>query len=196
MKISNWIKTLGDLLYPANKVGVSETPTPDYTAPKVGDTMQQVTNKVAGLQDDFIREIEITESVKTIEITTNHLNLPLNIKNYILICYEIIGFVDTDDAPVAGRLALRFNDILTNYNWGNVRNSNNFQVLGSGRSDQIGILSARINNNGFNAMSTVNTSSCGHNNSLIVSPITKILFYTIPDSQLVAVGSRLKIYGR
>lgn len=35
----------------AAQITVSEPVVPDYTAPEVGDTMQDITNKVAGLQD-------------------------------------------------------------------------------------------------------------------------------------------------
>ncbi|NBK21798.1 MAG: hypothetical protein EOM68_07215 [Spirochaetia bacterium] len=37
--------------HPASAITVSDPVTPDYTAPQIGDTMQDVTNKMAGLQD-------------------------------------------------------------------------------------------------------------------------------------------------
>lgn len=107
MKISNWIKTLGDLLYPANKVVVSAPVTTDYTATEVGDTMQDITNKVAGLQDDVIMDVEVTENVASVEIDLSHLHI--NARSRIKVESYLI-FVDELGDAVDDRVVVRVND--------------------------------------------------------------------------------------
>lgn len=128
MKISNWIKTLGDLLYPANKVGVSETPTPDYTPLTLGDTMQDVTNKVAGLQrGEVLADIVVDAEING--ITIENLNVTEN--------QTLLLIVNCDNWPTTGNNSgysyMRINELSSaNYNtygYGGVLNDNEFRWL-------------------------------------------------------------------
>ena len=88
---------------PASNVIVTNPVTPDYTAAVQGNNLQQVTNKVAGLQDLTYRklyEAEITEPVSFIDITQDLEGNDLNLKVGFYISYNL--FNDTDTINVSG----------------------------------------------------------------------------------------------
>ena len=78
----------------AAQIAVSDPVTPDYTAPTLGDTMQDVTNKVAGLQELTYRklyEIEITDPIAFIDITKDLQGNDLDLRVGFRVSYYLLA---------------------------------------------------------------------------------------------------------
>jgi len=81
----------------ASSITVSAPVTPDYTAALQGNNLQQVTNKVAGLQDLTYRklyEIEITDPIAFIDITKDLEGNDLDLKVGFKVSYYLLADVD------------------------------------------------------------------------------------------------------
>jgi len=79
---------------PASNVIVTNPVTPDYTAPTLGDTMQDVTNKVAGLHELTYRklyEIEITDPIAFIDITKDLQGNDLDLRVGFRVSYYLLA---------------------------------------------------------------------------------------------------------
>lgn len=95
----------------AINVKVNTPVTPDYTTPEVGDTMQDITNKVAGLRENVVAEI-ITEASETV------IQVLTNLPNDFAILIFCDGFKDDLGNPQDNRIHVNFNDNFgTVYEW-------------------------------------------------------------------------------
>lgn len=98
------LRTYFDTLYsvkghahPAKSILVDEAPVPDYTAVALNDNLQQVTNKVAGLQDLTYRklyEIELTDPIAFIDITKDLDGNDLDLRVGFKVSYYLLADVD------------------------------------------------------------------------------------------------------
>lgn len=127
---------------PASNVIVSNPVTPDYTAPKVDDTMQDITNKVAGLQGLTYRklyEIELTDPIAFIDITKDLDGNDLDLRVGFKVSYYLL--TDTDKVLISG---IQINGITDNvYEYTNL--GRNFLMWCGSRFGSSGGISLNIN---------------------------------------------------
>ena len=99
--------------YPAKNVKVDEAPVPDYTAVALNDNLQQVTNKVAGLQESRKLIYSLTTTAQITE-----LDILLDNEQRLMIEYSS----NTGTGQLAWGTPFRINDVATaNYLTANSR---------------------------------------------------------------------------
>jgi|GEM_PF-4393881 len=89
--------------HPATAITVDETPVADFTPAVQGNNLQQVTNKVAGLQDLTYRklyEIELTDPIAFIDITKDLDGNDLDLRVGFKVSYYLLA--DADSVYVSG----------------------------------------------------------------------------------------------
>lgn len=121
-----------DPFYPANKVVVSDPVTPDFTPVVQGNNLQQVTNKVAGLQNpNLIIDYTVPADASQIILDTDRFGNPLNITTgeRIIVVFEH-SFVDELGNPANNRCYYRINNIISRDYRALGSNLVSFQLLG------------------------------------------------------------------
>lgn len=101
----------------AAQITVSDPVTPDFTPAVQGNNLQQVTNKVAGLQDKLIYSDILTENANSVEITQDKFGNPLALTDFYLYVYH-------PAFSIASGLQLTVNDLQTGYDFRNAINTN------------------------------------------------------------------------
>jgi len=182
--------------HPAKAITVSDPVTPDYTAPEVGDTMQQVTNKVAGLQDRVIWEEVFEHDITEFELSVDKDGKQLDERGVLILV----------DGVVSGGLnngMLRLNSIHSLTYWNSVTNdlSTSATIYCNGATDNIfsGTIQCYKNNN-----SIIIQQFIGNSSSTTGSPRTNFYTASLPVSQNITniellalrwrAGSQIKIY--
>lgn len=174
--------------HPATAITVDETPVADFTPAVKGNNLQQVTNKVAGLQFTKIVEINLSEDVTQITETFD--------RNYNeLIIYTEFEFKDIDNNPTASRANYTFNNINNPvYNWGIVLDFKFFRTLNAPTNKEVAIIHVKANvNNKF-----VGTTISGRE----AMSIYGVGFNSFSSIQISAItpfisnNSKLTIYGK
>ena len=124
----------------ANNVIVTNPVTPDYTAALQGNNLQQVTNKVAGLQEglskldrtliaEFIAPDNITGVTLDKDTLGNDMAIPSNRRFYIVLDLEFVSVSD-EVTPIDGTPYLRFNGINSSVYYHQISSKGTFMYLG------------------------------------------------------------------
>ena len=193
--ISNHINAQNDA-HPAKAITVSAPVTPDYTAPKVGDTMQDITNKVAGLQDGVIWEEVFEHDITEFELSIDKDGKQLDERGVLILVDGVVSSSYNNGW-------LRLNSISSSTYWNSVTNSilNHALIYCNGVADNMfsGTIQCYRNNNNIiiqqligNSVSTTGAArTSAYTASLpLAQNITNIRLYGL----LWRAGSQIKIY--
>jgi len=198
--ISNHINAQNDA-HPAKAITVSAPVTPDYTAPNVGDTMQDITNKVAGLQEALV-DLTTTELVSLIDITKDKNGKALNIvEGEMLFIRLTIPYFQYLGDRINYRADMRVNgqsgdnDYL--YNGGGTT-YNRFFLTGSSRPSMTSLIWLYVLNNKIHVISKTNwadSSSTDNYYSLTnfsANSITALRFIALSNRE-IGIGTNIHI---
>jgi len=182
----------GGVIPTASSIIVSDPVTPDYTAPKVGDTMQDVTNKVAGLQENILVDYTLTENAASV---TFELDKP--IMNHIVVFSGTLCAVD--GTPNPGRLFYYINNVNSGWYRYNVLQNIGIEHQTANKTNINAFWQTIISNiiQGF-----VSSYSDGENtatypiNYYNISNVDSVFSITLGSrlSPLIKAGSNFKIY--
>jgi hypothetical protein len=174
--------------HPAKSILVDEAPVPDYSAVALNDTLQVVTNKVAGLQEKLIYQVTTLEDAVSINLSGIELD-------GIRIFISIPVFKTAGGDNIQSRIGIRINSLSGSiYNWATVSNASNFYHVGTNTNDnQYGYVELRVINNEIIGHSIIRTNSYGlFTNGLNDSKIRSIELSTYVTNILIGSGSIIK----
>lgn len=187
--------------YPAKNVKVDEAPVPDYTPVALNDNLQQVTNKVAGLQSKLVVDITLTADVTEINTSVDVDGKALALVGQYRMVLDV-EYITALGAAAERNPYLQINGLGGSvYRYSTVLNKL-WQVQGVANKNRnfadymLNIKDGIFSANGFSIgwTSTSQTSVWGYNVKIesVISALNSIRIYQSGD--LMKAGSTLKIY--